>query len=347
MSHGRFYTYRLPTVTILSQLRLAEYMAKTRPDIPVVDISPPNNRPATADDDDDAELRRTLNEAEILFGDPKLIVPHWSELKKVRWVQSTWAGNDLLFRALTPPNASKPVSPPFTVTRFAGSFGPLMAEFVVGHLVADQRQFFELAEDQKAKKWDHEQRGNYRPLSSLSIGILGVGEIGREIARVCKQGFGMRVLGLVSSTAGGREEPHVDQLMDFSRLPELLHDADYVCNVLPSTPQTKGLLSGETLSYCRFRKPVFINVGRGDVVDEDSLQRALDRGYISKAVLDVFDPEPLPAESPLWNRPDVVISPHVSSVTLDFQVAKVFGDNFDRFVQEQPLKYVLDWTKGY
>ena len=71
-----------------------------------------------------------------------------------------------------------------------------MAEFVVGHLVADQRQFFELAEDQKAKKWEHEQRGNYRPLSSLSIGILGVGEIGREIARVCKQGFGMRVLGL-------------------------------------------------------------------------------------------------------------------------------------------------------
>ena len=90
MSHGRFYTYRLPTVTILSQLRLAEYMAKTRPDIPVVDISPPNNRPATADDD--AELRRTLNEAEILFGDPKLIVPHWSELKKVCWVQSPCSG---------------------------------------------------------------------------------------------------------------------------------------------------------------------------------------------------------------------------------------------------------------
>ena len=91
MSHGRFYTYRLPTVTILSQLRLAEYMAKTRPDIPVVDISPPNDRSPTKDDDDDnenEELRRTLNEAEILFGDPKLIVPHWSELKKVCWAQS-------------------------------------------------------------------------------------------------------------------------------------------------------------------------------------------------------------------------------------------------------------------
>ena len=222
-----------------------------------------------------------------------------------------------------------------------------MAEFVVGHLVAHQRQFFGLLEDQKRKKWDKDRRGDYKPLSSFSIGILGVGEIGREIARVCKNGFGMTVLGLVSSTSGGRSEPNVDRLYDFSRLPELLHEADYLCNVLPSTPKTKDLLSGETLTYCRHKKPVFINVGRGDVIDAPSLQHALKQGYISQAVLDVFDTEPLPPESPLWEHPDVIISPHISSVTLDFQVAKVFGDNFDRFVQEQPLKYLLDWSKGY
>ena len=233
------------------------------------------------------------------------------------------------------------------MTRFAGAFGPLMAEYVVGHLVAHQRQFFGLLDDQKHKKWEKELRGDYKPLSSLSIGILGVGEIGQEIARVCKVGFGMKVLGLVSSTAGGRSEPNVDKLFDFPRLPELLHEADYVCNVLPSTPRTRNLLSGEALSYCRLRRPVFINVGRGDVIDVPSLQHALKEGYISKAVLDVFDPEPLPPECPLWEHPDVFISPHISSVTLDFQVAKVFGENFDRFVQEQPLNYVLDWSKGY
>ena len=85
----------------------------------------------------------------------------------------------------------------------------------------------------------------------------------------------------------------------------------------------------------------------GCLIDAPSLQHALKQGYISQAVLDVFDTEPLPPESPLWEHPDVIISPHISSVTLDFQVAKVFGDNFDRFVQEQPLKYLLDWSKGY
>jgi len=338
MSHGRFYTYRLPTVTVFTGLRVVEFLRKTRPDIPLVEIPPSSN---------DDEVKKSLNEAEILFGDPELIAPYWKELKNVRWVQSTWAGNDFLFRALTPTNGSQPTPPPFTVTRFAGSFGPLMAEYVVGHLVAHQRQFFGLLEDQKEKKWEKQLRGDYRPLSTLSIGVLGVGEIGREIARVCKVGFGMKVLGLVSSTAGGRTEPHVDQLYDFTRLPELLHESDYVCNVLPSTPKTKDLLSGEALSYCRRRKPVFINVGRGDVIDSASIVHALSEGYISKAVLDVFHPEPLSPESPLWDHPDVFVSPHISSVTLDFQVAKVFGDNFDRFVQEQPLNYVLDWTKGY
>ena len=107
MSHGRFYTYRLPTVTILSQLGLAERMRKTRPDIPIIDISPQTK---TSEDD----VKKSLNEAEILFGDPALIAPLWAELKDLRWMQSTWAGNDFLFCALTPPNGSKPVPPPFT-----------------------------------------------------------------------------------------------------------------------------------------------------------------------------------------------------------------------------------------
>jgi len=340
MSHGRFYTYRLPTVTVLSQLGLAEGLSKNRPDIPLIDLSPPTQ---TSEED----VKKYLNEAEILFGDPHLIAPLWGELKNLRWMQSTWAGNDSLFRSLTPEKASKPVPPPFTVTRFAGSFGPLMAEFVLGHVIAHQRQFFGLLDDQKRRVWDKQTRGDYKPLSSFTIGILGVGDIGREIARVCKKGFNMRVLGLVSSLHNDRREENVDKLVDFSRLPELLHEADYVCNVLPSTPKTKDLLSGEMLSYCRRRKSVFINVGRGDVVDSSSILNALKEGYISKAILDVFEPEPLPEESPLWDHPDVLISPHISSVTLDFQVADVFGENFDRFVQEQPLKYVLDWTKGY
>ena len=115
MSHGRFYTYRLPTVTVLTQLRLAEYLKKTRPDIPLKEI------PASATDD---EVKKSLNEAEIVFGDPELIAPFWSELKNVRWVQSTWAGNDFLFRALTPTEGAQPTPPPFT-----GDFRAFMSLF--------------------------------------------------------------------------------------------------------------------------------------------------------------------------------------------------------------------------
>ena len=106
MSHGRFYTYRLPTVTVLSQLKVVEFMRKTRPDIPIVELSP------SADSEE--AIKKSLNEAEIVFGDPELIAPYWSDLKNVRWMQSTWAGNDALFRALTPPGSKKATPPPFT-----------------------------------------------------------------------------------------------------------------------------------------------------------------------------------------------------------------------------------------
>ena len=114
MSHGRFYTYRLPTVTIMTKLRLVEYLKKTRPDIPIVEIS--------AQTATDEEIKRSLNNAEILFGDPECIAPYWSELKNVRWVQSTWAGNDFLFRALTPDGASKPTPPSFAGDRSLVTF---------------------------------------------------------------------------------------------------------------------------------------------------------------------------------------------------------------------------------
>jgi len=348
MAHGRFYTYRLPTVTIFSRLDIGNYLRKSRPDIPLVEIPVPKE----GESPQDVELRQQrLKEAEIIFGDPTLLANEWGNLVNCRWLQSTYAGTIIywykahLRLSITIYFVSQ-VLQIVLVTRFAGYFGPLMAEYVIGHLVAHQRQFFALEKDQEQSQWNHQTRSSYKPLSSFTLGILGVGDIGLEIAKVCKSAFGMRVLGLVSSTQG-RKEAYVDELFDQSRLPELLHEADYLVNVLPSTPETKDLLSGEVLSYCRRKKPLFINVGRGDIIDEPSLKHALDEGYISKAVLDVFPIEPLPSTSVLWKHPDVFISPHVSSVTLDFQVTQLFGENFDKFVQEQPLKYVINWGKGY
>ena len=158
----------------------------------------------------------------------------------------------------------------------------------------------------------------YRLLSELSIGILGLGDIGKEIARACKA-LGMRVWGV------GRQEkqeknPNVDHYRTLKCLPEVLQSCDYFCNVLPDTSATRNLLSGNTLECGKEKSPVFINLGRGNVIDEASLVNALQKGWISGAILDVFENEPLPKESPLWDMPQVTITPHNAAVTYPYQV---------------------------
>jgi phosphoglycerate dehydrogenase-like enzyme len=136
-----------------------------------------------------------------------------------------------------------------------------------------------------------------------------------------------------------------------TNLLEALQKADYIVSVLPSTASTRGLLNGNAFlpaSKSHGGKcPVFINVGRGDVIDEESLLNALDQQWISAAILDVFEIEPLPEESQLWNRPDVAISPHVSGLTHGDDVPKVFLENYKRFIEGRELNHLVDWDKGY
>eukprot|EP00797_Seminavis_robusta_P024898 Sro426_g140450.2 (154) ;mRNA; r:38359-38820 len=128
-------------------------------------------------------------------------------------------------------------------------------------------------------------------------------------------------------------------------LKQALQEADYIVSVLPSTPQTRGMLSGDVLAPAG--GAVFLNVGRGDVIDEPSLENALDKGYISAAILDVFTTEPLPKESPLWKRTDVIVSPHVSGVTRAVDVPDIVLGNYQRYAEGKPLQYQVDWSKGY
>ena len=155
-------------------------------------------------------------------------------------------------------------------------------------------------------------------MTDLSVGILGLGDIGKEIARVCK------ALGMTVWAVGRRQRqekpPNVDQYRTLEFLPEVLQSCDYFCNVLPSTSVTYHLLSGNALECCSEKKPVFINIGRGDVIDETSLVNALQKGWISGAILDVFEKEPLPKDSPLWDMPQVTITPHYAAVPSSFQV---------------------------
>ncbi|XP_076366477.1 glyoxylate/hydroxypyruvate reductase A-like isoform X6 [Tachypleus tridentatus] len=182
----------------------------------------------------------------------------------------------------------------------------------------------------------------YRILSELTIGIFGAGNLGSTVAKFLKQ-RGATVLGLVRS-AHKTGKPEFDKLV--TDLSEILPDCDYICNLLPSTPHTKGLLNGEVLKMCQ-KKPFFINVGRGDVISEEDLIHALNQGWILGAALDVFIEEPLPTSSPLWNRPEIIITPHVGSLSKAEGVAKFFFENYQRFMTGKELMCKFSWTRRY
>ena len=176
------------------------------------------------------------------------------------------------------------------------------------------------------------------------LGILGLGRIAKPLAARAAA-FGMRV---IATKRTPEPVPHVDLVLPPDRMDDLLREADYVVTLLPLTPQTKGRMGEREF---RLMKPsaVFINVSRGPIVQEDALIRALREGWIAGAGLDVFDVEPLPGDHPLYEFPQVIITPHVSGITPKFfeRIATIFGNNLRRYVKGEPLADVIDVARGY
>eukprot|EP00579_Thalassiosira_antarctica_P009167 CAMPEP_0201902882 /NCGR_PEP_ID=MMETSP0902-20130614/55184_1 /ASSEMBLY_ACC=CAM_ASM_000551 /TAXON_ID=420261 /ORGANISM="Thalassiosira antarctica, Strain CCMP982" /LENGTH=397 /DNA_ID=CAMNT_0048436899 /DNA_START=41 /DNA_END=1231 /DNA_ORIENTATION=+ len=277
------------------------------------------------------------------FGPP---IAEWCLARIIghRWCQSTYAGVEAIFNNSSLTNT---FLLSWKLTRFAGCFGPPIAEWCLARIIGHERHFAASAEDQNKKSWAGSKDAilGYRYLSSLTLSVLGCGDIGRCVAKAAKA-FGMKTVGY------GKTSRKSDELLEgideyTTSLPDALQKADYIVSVLPSTTETRGLLNGTALidSSKMFggKCPVFINVGRGDVIGENSLLGALDSQWISAAILDVFEVEPLPKESRLWCRSDVVISPHVSGLTQRKDVPKVFLENYRLFVEGRELKYVVDW----
>jgi len=294
------------------------------------------------------ETKLALKRAEILISEPavvaRLLEHDASALSSLRWCASTYAGVDPIFNT----NLTFPMS--WKLTRFAGCFGPPISEWVLARIIGHERSFVASARDQSNARWAGSKDAilEYRYLSSLTLSVLGCGDIGRCIARAAKA-FGMKTVGY-GKTSRRKDHP-VEGIDEYTtHLREALQNADYVVSVLPSTPETRGLLNDALLAGSQIeggKCPVFLNVGRGDIIGEDSLLDALDKQWISAAILDVFEIEPLPKDSKLWQRSDVTISPHVSGLTQGGDVPKVFLENYARFVEGRELKYQVDWIKGY
>ena len=251
---------------------------------------------------------------------------------KLRWIQSLAAGVEQFARAGVPRDR-------VMLTNASGVSAPSMAEWVLGRLLQVWKRFREADAHQE----QHEFVRTYgRTLAGSTVGIVGLGSIGREVS-LRLHPLGVRVLGQRRSHRPGDPVEHADAMFGLDQLHEMLAQCDAVVVSAPATPATRHLIDAKALAAMR-PDAVLVNVARGSLVDEEALVVALRTGGIAAAVLDVFDEEPLPAESPFWDLPNVYVSAH-SSVSVDRYMEDVFDlfeDNLRRYVAGEPLRNRVD-----
>lgn len=239
------------------------------------------------------------------------------------WMQTFSAGTDHpVFSAIRDAGA--------TLTNSSGSSAPSIAQTVMLYLLALSRDLPRMARAQVARRWEPIST---QDLHGLRLGIVGLGEIGSEIARLA-DAFGMEVTGLRRTVRGDE----ICQTWTNDRFDELLGWSDAIVVSAPLTSDTAGLFDADAFAKMRAGS-WFVNVGRGEIVDEDAMIAALASGHLGGAGLDVFATEPLPPESPLWTLPNVIITPHTSGTTDRSRVRSVdqFVENFRRFTNGEPL----------
>ncbi|GFU07037.1 hypothetical protein NPIL_523361 [Nephila pilipes] len=289
----------------------------------------------------DEERRNAVKDAEIAVCDGMLLAKNYKHMPNLKWAHCTWAGIDPFVKVIQDLHDE----PKFTLTRHSGeAFCSSMAEYVMCHILNSERQTKLCWKNQESKIWSLEEKvRNTRNLDELTISILGVGNMASEIAKFLKS-RGATVYGFARNPRLFTQFGYFDRIT--AELDGVLLDCDYLCNTLPYTPLTCGILS--TSVFQKFRKkPVFINVGRGNIISENELVQALKTGCLSGAVLDVFEIEPLPESSPLWNIPEVTITPHIAALSKPEDIGEEFFRVFSSYTEGHDLKNVVNWSTYY
>jgi phosphoglycerate dehydrogenase-like enzyme len=315
------------------------------------ELLPPERFPA--DHAGDPAFKRTpeqearywelLNSADVLYGFPNENAAGLAAIaasEKLQWIQAMAAGAGGGVKAA---KLSEAALARIAVTSSAGVHALPLAEFAMMGVLNGFKRSAELAADQAAKHWP-ELRTPTRLASGSHVVITGLGEIGLETARLARA-LGMKVSGTkrnVEAIEG------IETVTDTAGLPALVATADVLINTLPGTAYTENMINAEIFNAM---KPgtVLVNVGRGTVVDEDALLEALNNGQVSYACLDVFAVEPLPASSPLWDHPRVMVSPHTSALSAaeNRLIAERFIENLTSFQNGEPLLHTVDPVHFY
>jgi phosphoglycerate dehydrogenase-like enzyme len=279
----------------------------------------------------DLELSTKPGECEIVLGEPKLIGDALARLPVLQWVQSVYAGVEPLVAAGQRRD--------YILTNARGVFGELMSEYVFGYMLFHEKRILERIRAQQAKQWQRSESGVLR---GKTIGLLGVGSIGAHLAGTAQR-FGMTVRGY---TRASEASPQVNEYYHGADLLRFAKGLDYLVSVLPNTQATNQIVGSELLQALPSHA-LFINVGRGNAVDERALVEALTKGAIAGAILDVFQKEPLPQDHPLWTTPNLYMTFHTAAISYPEDLTALFVENYQRYIDGKSLKYQVDFEKGY
>ena len=289
----------------------------------VVDTLPRKEKPSAE------QLART--EALMTVAVPPGLLP---AMPKLRWAQAMTAGVEgWLALPDLPAN--------LTLTCARGTHRESMPENIIGALFYVAKPYAAAVENQKHRRW---VQSVAQPLTGKTLGILGLGAIGQEVARIAAS-LNMRVIG---TRRRPEPMPDVAKVLSPDRTHEVLAESDFVLLLLPATPDTDNFINAERLGKM---KPGawLLNFGRGHLIKDDDLIGAVKAKKIAGAVLDVFRQEPLPADHPFWTTDGIIVLPHIGGPhpERDKIVARMFVDNLGRFLDGKPLKEVVDRKAGY
>ena len=294
-----------------------------------------------------------LARTEVLY--TNRVIPLPEQAPNLRWIQFHWAGVD---HALEAPILK---APELVATHLSGASVSQMAEFAVTMLLALGHHLPDLNALQKHSEWPADRWERFTPLElrDSTVGIVGYGSIGRQIARLLFA-FGAKVLatkrdamhpedtGYIPEGLGDPNGDYVHRLYPPQAIHSMLKECDFVIVTIPITPKTRNLLGPTELAVL---KPTayLVDIGRGGVIDQAALIAALRDRKIAGAALDVFPEEPLPADNPLWKLPNVILTPHIAgySSAYDARAVALFAENLTRYLAGLPLYNQINLEKGY
>ncbi|MEC2075205.1 D-2-hydroxyacid dehydrogenase [Metabacillus fastidiosus] len=279
-----------------------------------------------------------IKDAEIIVGWKKEIAEHAIQPNsKLRWFQSWSAGINKL-----PLESFKELN--IILTGASGVHAYPVSETIFALMLALTRKIDTYVKNQREKKWHHS--GLSLEMHEKTVGIIGVGAIGKETAKIAKA-FGMRVLGVRHS---GKREEYVDEMFKLGELNSIIPLCDYIVITLPLTEETYHLFGAKQFQLMK-KSAFFINIGRGNIVVEQELIKALQQKTITGAGLDVFEKEPLSEDNPLWDLENVIITPHSSGSTEHYAkrvIEDIFIPNLQSYLARETLPInLIDYEKGY